>query len=114
MTKYAKIIDCGESFSTGHRAVNGIPANKTEWAKHNFYPQNGMVGEIIEIQGSTVLKISEGIYVEITRSGIQEISYNEFLEGKKNNVCTGMNERQRRINEQMDALIAMFRNFSNK
>lgn len=45
---YVKIIDKGECFSTTMEFINGIYANKTEWAKYNFYPQNGMVGEIVK------------------------------------------------------------------
>lgn len=107
--KYAKIIDRGECFSTANLSVNGIPANKSEWQKYNFYPQNGMVGEVLNVNGFIVLKIMDGIYVKMTNRGITEITYEEYEAGKVNNVCIGMDERQRRINEQTDALIEMFR-----
>ena len=45
---YVKIIDRGECFSTTMEFINGVYANKTEWAKHNFYPQNGMVGDVVK------------------------------------------------------------------
>lgn len=111
MAKYAKIIDRGECFSTTNLSVNGIPANKWEWEKHNFYPQNGMVGEVINEHESLFLKILDGIYVPITSRGIEEITYEEYVAGKVNNVCTGMDTRQRRINEQTDALIEMLRKY---
>ena len=109
MAKYAKIIDRGECFSTTNLSVNGIPANKYEWEKHNFYLQNGMVGEIINVDGALVLKILDGVYVPMTYSGIVEITYEEYESGKMNNVCVGMDARQRNINKQMDALIEMLR-----
>lgn len=111
MAKYAKIIDRGECFSTTNLSVNGISANKWEWGKHNFYPQNGMVGEVINEQDSLFLKIMDGIYVPITFRGIVEITYEEYVAGKVNNVCSGMDTRQRMINEQTDALIEMLRKY---
>ena len=45
---YVKIVDRGECFSTTLEFIDGVYANKTEWEKHNFYPQNGMVGEIVK------------------------------------------------------------------
>lgn len=100
---YVKIIDCGECFSTTTEFINGVYANRNEWAKHNFYPQNGMVGELVKRRGSAyIIKIKEGIYVPMTEYGIKEIEYEEFLEGQSNNVSEGMNERQRRINDKVD------------
>lgn len=111
MVKYAKIIDRGECYSTSDLSVNGIPANKDEWKKHNFYPQNGMVGEILTVDGVLVLKILEGVYVPMTYRGVTEITYEEYESGKINNVCVGMDARQRKINEHADALIEMLREF---
>ena len=100
---YVKIIDKGECFSTTMEFINGIYANKTEWAKYNFYPKNGMVGEIVKRTPSAyIVKIKEGIYVPMTRKGIKEITYEEYLAGQPNNVCNGMDERQKRINDQVD------------
>lgn len=109
MARYAKIIDRGECFSTTNLYVNGIPANKWEWEKYNFYPQNGMVGEVVDTSGELVLKIMDGVYVPMSSRGIIEITYDEYKKGQVNNVCVGMDERQRRINHQMDALIENLR-----
>lgn len=100
---YVKIIDRGECFSTTPEFIDGVYANRTEWKKHNFYPQNGMVGEVVKRTPSAyIVKIMDGIYVPMTRKGIEEIEYDEFISGQKNNVCTGMDERQKRINDQLD------------
>lgn len=100
---YVKIIDRGECFSTTQEYIDGVYANRTEWEKHDFYPQNGMVGEVVRRTPSAyIVKIMDGIYVPMTRNGIQEIEYDEFLAGQKNNVCSGMNQRQKRINRQLD------------
>lgn len=100
---YVKIIDRGECFSTTQEFIDGVYANRTEWEKHNFYPQNGMVGEVVKRTPSAyIVKIMDGIYVPMTRNGIEEIEYDEFISGQKNNVCSGMDERQKRINRQLD------------
>lgn len=104
---YVKIIDRGECFSTTSEFIDGVYANRTEWQKHNFYPQNGMVGEVVKRTPSAyIIKIMDGIYVPITRKGIKEIEYDEFIAGKNNNVCTGMDERQKQINRQVDGFNA--------
>lgn len=101
--KYAKIIDKGECYSTTNMVVNGVPANRYEWAKYNFYPKNDMVGEVIVVNGRSVLKINDEIYVPMSPQGIVEITEAEYQEGKKNNVFTGMDERQQKINDGLDA-----------
>ena len=65
---YVKIIDKGECFSTTMEFIDGVYANKMEWEKHNFYPQNGMVGELIKRTPSAyIIKIMDGIYVPMTK-----------------------------------------------
>jgi len=105
MSRYARIIDRGECYSTSNLIVNGIRAHKSEWAKYNFYPQNGMVGEILIVNGCTVLKVLDGVYVQMSPAGIQEITQQEYEKEKVNNVCTGMDERQKRINSQLDSYL---------
>lgn len=103
---YVKIIDKGECYSTTMEFIDGVYANKNEWAKHNFYPQNGMVGEIVKRTPSAfIVKIMDGIYVPMTKKGIKEISYQEYLEGQKNNLCTGMNNKQAELNSKLDVII---------
>lgn len=100
---YVKIINEGECFSTTMEFINGVYANRTEWAKYNFYPRNDMVGEVVKRTPSAyIIKIKDGIYVPMTRNGIQEITYEEYLSKQSNNVCTGMNTRQKQINEKLD------------
>ena len=51
---YVRIIDQGECLSTTREYVDGVYANKNEWAKHNFYPKNGMVGELVKRTPSAI------------------------------------------------------------
>jgi len=103
---YIEIVDCGECFSTTMEFIDGVYANKTEWAKHNFYPQNGMVGEVRKITPRAyIIKIKDGIYVPMTKQGIREITYNEYLARKNNSNFSGMNERQKRINNGTNSVI---------
>lgn len=104
--KYAKIVDAGECMSTTQMTCEGVLANRFEWARHDFYPQDGMVGEVHDVNGVSVLKISDGIYVPMTLRGITEISREEYTSLLCNNAATGMNERQRRINDQYDSVVA--------
>ena len=95
---YVKIVDSGECYSTIMEFINGVYANKTEWAKHNFYPQNGMVGEVVKVTPRAyIVKIKDGIYVPMAKTGIREIAYNEYVAGKDKNVCSGMDNRQQKI-----------------
>lgn len=104
---YVKVIDRGECFSTTNEAFNGIPANRTEWAKYNFYPQNDMVGEVVKDDGDYLVKFAEGIYVPFTKRGVVEISAEEYHEAKQNEgPYTGMDERQKRLNDELDAYLA--------
>ena len=101
---YYKIIDRGECYSSLMEFINGVYANKTEWAKHNFYPQNGMVGiPVRQTPRAIILKIMDNIYVPMSRNGIKEITSSEYQAGLVNNVCNGMDARQQNINNGFDA-----------
>ncbi|MBO1364506.1 hypothetical protein JHU38_12175 [Prevotella sp. A2931] len=100
---YVETVDKGECFSTTMEFINGVYANKIEWAKYGFCPKNGLVGEVVKRTPSAyIVKKGEGIYVPMTRKGIKEITYEEYLAGQTNNVCNGLDERQKRINNLVD------------
>jgi hypothetical protein len=116
MKKFAEIIDRGECISQIQN-FSQIPwpdnkmkslACKQEWLKHDFYPQNGLVAEIVHSVPRDlsikvdvnlyILKINDKFYVPMTEKGIKFISEDEYNKRKSNNVIRGMDERQRRIN----------------
>jgi hypothetical protein len=91
---YAEIINKGECLSSinGKNTFNWknenikFKAGKSEWLRHNFYPANGMVGEIVDsfenpIWGFKiyVLQIGNNIYVPMSEIGIKFISENEYI-----------------------------------
>ena len=105
---YVEIIDKGECFSTTMEFIDGVYANKEEWEKHNFYPKNGMVGEVVKrTPSSYIIKIAEGIYVPMTRRGIREITFQQYQARLDANVCNGMDEDQKRINDEYEAIAAI-------
>ena len=108
MKQYAEITDKGECYSSLSLCIEGVNANATEWSKHNFYPQNGMVGEIVEIYNpyTYILKIQDTIYVPISPKGFKKISETEFNRRVSNNSYTGMDAKQQRINRDYNNTIS--------
>lgn len=114
--QYARIVDKGECMSTLHNLTQ-FPwpapflkevANRTEWAKHDFYPSNDLVGEVPYIikqdwsrmiaQDVYILLINQQFWVPMTIKGIVFISQEEYEQSRPNNIIRGMDERQERIN----------------
>jgi len=105
--KYAIILDSGECVSTinGQKSYNWKNetimnlAGKTEWFKYNFYPSNGLIGEVVDVFENPiwnfkiyVLFINDKFYVPMSENGIKLLSY-EDLEGLKiNNSLDGIPE----------------------
>lgn len=83
MSNYVEIIDKNLCNPYIDLTIEGIKANSTEWVKYNFYPQNGIVGELI---GDTyissgfvyIIQVMEKVFVPIDPSGIKSISQSEF------------------------------------
>jgi len=95
--KFAEITDKGECLSTINVPPAGdiinwsglervkLLAGRNEWAKYNFYPSNGLVGEIEGVLRNTIwgydvyiLKINDKYYVPMTLKGIKFISEDEM------------------------------------
>lgn len=111
-TNFAEIIDKGECLSTLHlNASISWPdqnlkrlANREEWSKYDFYPSNGLVGEIIHMINSTIyiLKINNKYFVPMSKDGIRFISESEFKSKKDLSNNSGMDNRQKKINSDYD------------
>lgn len=112
MANFVEIVDKGECLSSlNDNADFNWPeirlknlACRTEWNKHNFYPQNGLVAEIycpLENWGYIIL-INDRFYVPMTKKGVKSISESEYIRRKGENKIQGMNARQRNLNNEYD------------
>lgn len=110
--KFAEIIDRGECCST----LNDNPyfkwpeirlknlACRNEWNRHNFYPSNGLVGEIyckLDNWGY-ILLINDKFYVPMTKRGLNIISKDDYDLRKAKNIIKGMDQKQKNINNAYD------------
>jgi hypothetical protein len=81
--KYAIIKNPNNCLQYTGTTVNGIPANRTEWDKYGFYPTYDVVGEVLVINGLSVLKIDEGIFVPMD-GGFEPVDEQYYLEHRGN------------------------------
>lgn len=111
--QFAEIIDKGECISTMN-LVSNIPwpkidlqnlACQKEWEKHNFYPSDGLVGEIyciieqdisLKINSDIyILKINNFLYVPMSINGIKFISESEYKFKMPKNELKEISEERR-------------------
>ena len=105
---YVEIIDCGECLSDTTECINGVLANKIEWETYNFHPQYGMVGEIIKVTPRAyIIKIIDGLYVPISKKGIREISKEDYLSKKDDNLYHQMLEYHQRYNVFLQSIVVL-------
>lgn len=105
--KYAKIIDSDACVALSDMSYDGIPASFAEWEKYDFFPQEGMVGELIDNNGHALLRIFEGRgdqFVPIKTEGYEIISQNEFTHLCSNNIGRGIPFTRRLQMDQEDAV----------
>lgn len=81
--RYAIIIHPDKGLEYTGTTVEGIPANREEWEKHDFYPTYDIVGEALVVNGITVLKVDDGIYVPMD-GGLEEVNEDYYREHKGN------------------------------
>lgn len=126
MKQFAEIIDKGGCYST----LNAVPelqwpdhklkqlANRDEWSKYNFYPSNGLVGEITYTlkygnQQIIILRINNRYYVPMSAGGIRIISEEEWKSKQQMNTISNMDDRQRKINMEYDSFQQNLQGTSN-
>ncbi len=81
--KYAIIKNPNNCLPYTGTSVEGVPANREEWEKHNFYPTYEVVGQVIIVNGITVLKVEDGVFVPMD-GGLEEITETEYLKNQGN------------------------------
>lgn len=117
---FVEIIDSGECRSTLHTLNTKWPnstmaelANKDEWSKHNYYPANGHVGEIVHVMNeyTYIVKVDDKIFVPISKKGVRIISENEMNAKNHQDYYKGMDARQKKINDDYEAIMARLNQF---
>lgn len=79
MSRYGRITADIRLIPDSNTTVDGIHANRDEWAKKGYkYPKVGMVGEILHANGIQVLKICDGFYVPFT-GVIEAVTEEEYI-----------------------------------
>lgn len=95
MAQFVEIIDSNAVRSNTTLQLNGVKAGSAEWSKHNFFPNNGVVGLVItdEAMGPEgqmfVLQCGENLFVPILPKGIRYITEIEFRRRLPNNPSVG-------------------------
>lgn len=82
MGRYGRISAAIRLIPDSNTTVDGIHANRDEWAKRGYnYPKVGMVGEILSANGIQVLKICDGFYVPFT-GVIETVTEEEYIKDR--------------------------------
>lgn len=117
MTRFVEIINPAKVRSNTNLVVAGIKANQAEWSKFSFYPNKGVVGQVMgEAQGYEgliyIVQCDENIIVPVLPAGISDISYDEFRRRLPQNKTVGKASQNQgsglNADEFMDSLGKMF------
>lgn len=105
---YVEITDNRECLPDTKECILGVCANKAEWETFNFYPQSGMVGEIMKVTPKAyIIKIVDDLYVPISKKGIREISKEEYFSKKDNDIYHQMIEYHQRYNDFLQSILVL-------
>lgn len=95
MQKFVEIIDSNAVRGFTTLQLNGVNAGSREWAKHDFYPNKGVVGLLLtdEAMGPEgaicVIQCDTNIFVPVLPKGIKYITEIEFRRRLPNNKTIG-------------------------
>jgi hypothetical protein len=84
METFVEIINKNACQPSSNLTLEGVEANSSEWKKHNFYPQNGIVGLLVaegqmHIGKVLIIQALENIFIPIEPNGVRYISKDDFL-----------------------------------
>ena len=118
MSQFVEIInsDLCESFT--NLVLDGIPASTKEWSKHNFWPNNGVVGIVVGDGHSAngpiiVIQAMTNIFIPILPSGVKSITEYEFRQKVQNNSKIGLDINQKNKTAERDELLKSMNNMFN-
>lgn len=95
MQRFVEITDSNAVRGFPNLQLNGVFAGSKEWGKHNFYPNNGVVGLLLtdEAMGPEgamcVIQCDTNIFVPVLPKGIKYITESEFRHRLPNNKTIG-------------------------
>jgi hypothetical protein len=118
MDRFVEIVNPAKVRSHTNAVVSGIVASKSEWDKHDFYPNKGVVGIVLGegyISDGPILIIQcdNEIIVPILPDGVRDISLYEFRSRIGDNMRVGKATEEQKnntisVDELMDSLDRMF------
>lgn len=103
METFVEIINKNACQPSSGLVIDGIEANSNEWKKHNFYPQNGIVGVVLgegQMFSGTILIIQvwDKLIVPIEPSGVRYITETEFNKRIGKNLEIGLDRNNENKN----------------
>lgn len=107
MQRFIEIIDSKAVRGFTTLQINGVFAGSKEWTKHNFYPNNGVVGYLLtdEAMGPEgamcVVQCDTNIFVPVLRKGIKYITEIEFRRRFPSNKTIGKDVDGKNANSEM-------------
>jgi len=123
MDRFVEIVDSNavrDVSMVGSPEYRKYATTRQEWAKQNFYPKNGVVGQVMgEAQAREgllyLVQVSNNIMVAIRPNGIRDISFAEANRRYSQNMIIGYvfgeKSRQEGLKSALDDLDKMLQGF---
>lgn len=115
MPQFVEITNYNAVRSHTNLILNGVKASSEEWTKHNFYPNNGVVGLVLtdEAMGPEgkmfVIQCDNSLFVPVLPTGIRYITESEFRRRLPNNATVGKDTENRNASSAVnDIMNSMF------
>lgn len=109
---YAEVIDSTAARGNSNLEINGILANAKTWEKFKFYPNNGVVGQVIGSAYSRdgeiyLFQCGTELIVPILPKGLRRITFYEAQQRYSKNRTVGFEENA--VSRSMtDEIMSMF------
>ena len=110
MESFVEIINKNACQPSSNLTLEGVKAGSSEWKKHNFYPQNGVVGLVVaegqmHIGKVLIVQAMENIFIPIAPNGVRYISKDEFLKRLPRNKEIGLDRNHENDNSHINQIL---------